>query len=104
MSVSLDPDQVKLLQDVAAGKVSRHRLRVNDRPGTGQDYQAQPNTGLQPDYRRATARLRPLQRLGLVELPQADPDVRVWKWSLTTAGRAAVAELNRQTETIGESA
>lgn len=95
--ISLEPDQVELLQAVDDGLVERHR-RGQPLKRAGDDYQRCPDNGLRPRRRRASARIKVLCKLRLVELPAGDPDHPVWKWRLTPRGRAVLAYARGQAE------
>lgn len=83
--IQLEPGSLELLAAVKAGKVSRHRLRVPDGPETGQDYEHAPGRG-PSDYRKATARLKPLKVKQLVHLRRGEATEVSWPWETTELG------------------
>jgi len=93
--IQLEPDQVQLLRDVAAGRVARHRLRRGDSPADGDDYQQDPSRG-PGGLRKARARLKVLAGHGLVRLPRGEPDAEMWPWATTDLGDAALARAAEQ--------
>lgn len=99
MRISLEPDQIRLLQAVADGKVARHRQRVTDGPAKGPDLEHRPDPGLASAYRKATSRMDALRRLGLVEFVRGEPTDENWPWQLTAAGNTALDRIREQTET-----
>lgn len=88
----LEPGQQRLLRDVAAGKVARHRLARTTSAGDGQDYQ-QDRMALPAGLRKAGARLTPLRKAGLVYLEVGNPDAATWLWQLTVLGESVLAEI-----------
>ena len=90
MRISLEPDQVALLQAVDEGLVARHRAAQPTSRRGGDDYQDCPDNGLGPRRRRAAARLKELCKLRPVELPTGTADQRVWPWRLTPLGRTVL--------------
>lgn len=83
--IQLEPGSLELLAAVKAGKVARHRLRVLDGPETGQDYEHAPGHG-PSDYRKATARLKPLKDKQLVHLFRGEATDKTWPWETTELG------------------
>lgn len=99
MRITLEPDQVDLLQAVDDGLVARHRAVHPTSARGGVDYQDCPDNGLGPRRRRAAARLKELSKLRLVELPTGTAAQRVWPWRLTPRGRTALEHARTSAET-----
>lgn len=91
--IELDDDQEQLLRDVKAGLVARHRARRGQSPALGDDRQQLPVAG-PGNLRKATARMRTLRRMGLVELPAGDDAAASWPWRTTATGDLAIALLD----------
>lgn len=83
--IQLEPGSLELLGAVKAGKVARHRLRLPDGPESGQDYEHAPGLG-PSNYRRATARLKPLKDKQLVHLRRGEVTDVSWPWVTTELG------------------
>ncbi len=93
MQIQLEPDAQRLLRDVQAGKVARHRRSLSESPKFGDDFQ---EDRFGPPYRRATARVAQLRKKGLVELPDADPVAASWPWRTTRLGDTVITLLDKK--------
>jgi hypothetical protein len=98
----LEPDQIELLRAVAADRVARHRQRIPESPATGRDLEHQPESVLASQHRRVGPHLRPLSKLGLVELVQGEPTDTKWPYQLTEAGRLVLEALDEQAATADQ--
>jgi hypothetical protein len=98
----LEPDQIELLRAVAADRVARHRQRIPESPATGRDLEHQPESVLASQHRRVGPHLRPLSKLGLVELVQGEPTDTKWSYQLTEAGRLVLEALDEQAATADQ--
>lgn len=102
MRITLDVDQVALLQAVAAGRVARHRLRATETAASGRDYEHRPDQVLASDYRRVHAPMRRLADLNLVALIPGSSDAMSWPYATTPAGDTVLEHVREQAETSTE--
>lgn len=91
--IELEPDQARLLRDVAAGKVARYRRGRHEPVKDGDDLQDYPGHG-PGDLRKAAARLKTLRRQGLVVLEPGETDTEKWLWSTTKLGDTVIELLD----------
>ena len=90
--VELDHKTWRLLVAVAAGRLRRHRGGVDASPRDGTDWEL--TCPAQGGYRGATKRLRPLVRVGLIELVDTGPGRESWPWRPTAAGQQLLATVH----------